>query len=85
MAVAAAFATEHPAHGLVQQVLSSVGWRKLFLVVGVEGRGVFENIVGGVFHDEIFCKSSIFLSEFVLFLQRKPLFNEKQPVNRKTE
>ena len=83
--VAAAFATEHAAHGLVEQVLGGMGRRKLFLVVGVEGRGVFEIVVLAVFHLEIFCKSSIFLLEFVLFLQPKPIFNEKQPFIRKIE
>ena len=57
MTVAAAFATEHPAHGLVEQVLGRVRGREFFLVVCVEGGGVFEIVVGCVFHDEIFCKN----------------------------
>ena len=77
--VAAPFAAVQPHHGLVEQVLGRVRGRELLLVVGVEHGGVFEVIVLAVFHLEIFCKSSIFLLEFVLFLQPKPIFNEKQP------
>ena len=76
--VAASFAAVQPHHGLVEQVLCRVRGRELLLVVGVEYGGVLDIVVLRVFHLENFCKSSTFLLEFVLFLQPKPIFNEKQ-------